>query len=159
MTSPAPSQPDARRLPRRSDSGNTLIEVVIAVALMATVIVPILTGITVATQASSRARAAATVETAIVNAVDRINRAPVEACNYHQYARAAVITQGWSDSEVTTEHYYLDIATDTWVAGPPNAAACPNGTHRSGLIKRVVITVRDPRDLISRSIEVVKSDV
>jgi hypothetical protein len=132
---------------------------VLAVTLLALMMVPVLGGLAMATRASSQARAAASVETAIVNAVDRINRAPSNRCDYHQYARAAVVTQGWSDGQVTTQHFYLNLTTSAWVAGPTNGAACPDGTYRNGLIQKVIVTVNDPRGKIFRSIEVVKSNV
>jgi type II secretory pathway pseudopilin PulG len=147
---------------RRRDAGATLVEIVVAIALLAIVVVPVLSGMITVTKASSVARAASNVETAVINAVDRVNRADAhtnQLCDYYQYARAAVVTQGWSDSEVSTSHQYLDVDAGAWVTGPAGAAACPPGGYVQGLVQRVVVTVTDPQREVSRTIEVVKSDV
>ena len=58
------------------DSGFSLVEIVIAIVLMATVVVAILNAVSTSVKASSVSRSAAQVETAVVNAADRVNRAP-----------------------------------------------------------------------------------
>ena len=167
MTHPpaAPPTPPAARDPQRrhaGDRGSTLVEIVIAITLLAVIVVPVLAGLTMATKASAVSRAASNVETALINAVDRVNRSDAEThslCDYHPYARAAVVTQGWSPSEVTTRTEYLDLASGSWVQGPPTAEGCPGGLYHAGLIQRVTITVTDPDRHVSRSIQVVKSNV
>lgn len=141
----------------RRDAGATLTEIVVAVALLAIIVVPVLGGLIAATRASSVARASSNVETALINAVDRINRADAvtnQLCDYYPYARAAVVTQGWSDSEVSVVNEHLDLDAAAWVSG-----GCPSGLYQAGLVQRVTITIRDPEGHISRSIQVVKSNV
>lgn len=151
-----------RRDGRRGDHGSTLVEIVIAITLLGVVVVPVLAGLAAATRASAAARAASNVETALINAVDRVNRSDAEAnslCDYFTYARAAVVTQGWTESEVSTVTEYLDLTANAWVQGPPTAEGCPGGIYQTGLIQRVTITVTDPSGRVSRTLQVVKSNV
>jgi type II secretory pathway pseudopilin PulG len=156
---------DEQREPARGarpDRGNTLVEVVVAITLLAVVVVPVLGGIRMATKASAVSRAASNVETALINAVDRINRADAEGlqlCDYQAYARAAVVTQGWTENEVTTRTEYLDVTTDTWTQSATANPGCKNGIYQPGVVQRVTITVSDPQRHITRSIQVVKSNV
>ena len=71
------------------DSEFAVVEIVIAVVLMGTVVVAILNAVTTSVRASSVSRSAAQVETAVVNASDRVNRAP-KRCDYTIYVQAAV---------------------------------------------------------------------
>lgn len=158
----APLAVPERHRRRVDDRGSTLVEIVIAITLLAVIVVPVLAGLTMATKASAVSRAASNVETALINAVDRVNRSDAEAnglCDYFPYARAAVVTQGWTPGEVTTRTEYLDLASNSWVQGPPTAEGCPGGLYHAGLIQRVTITVTDPDRHVSRSIQVVKSNV
>lgn len=147
----------------RIDEGATLVEVIVAIALLAIVVVPVLVGLATVTKASAVSRASSNVETALINAVDRVNRADaatLQLCEYGVFARAAVVTQGWSAAEVSTVTEYLDTTTDTWVLdGAPGASGCPSGTYVRGLVQRVTITVTDPNRHVRRSIQVVKSNV
>lgn len=147
---------------RAHDRGNTLVEVVIAITLLAVIVVPVLGGVRMATKASAVSRAASNVETALINAVDRVNRADArtqQLCDYEAYARAAVVTQGWSAGEVSTRTEYLDVASGTWAQGPPSAGGCQGGVYQQGVVQRVTITVTDPQRHVTRSIQVVKSNV
>lgn len=158
---PPPTAPPAHRR-RATDRGSTLVEIVIAITLLGIIVVPILAGLAVATKASAVSRAASNVETSLINAVDRVNRADAETnglCDYYSYARAAVVTQGWSDNEISTTTEYLDLGSGSWVQGPPTAEGCPGGLYSTGLIQRVTIRVTDPNRHVSRSIQVVKSNV
>ena len=112
-------------------------------------------------QASTTATAASEVETALLNAVDRINRAPVDRCDYTQFAVAAMLTQGWSESDVVVDHFYLDetLPVHDWAQGATGTAACPTAVHTDDLIQKISITVTDPADKVTRTIEVVKSNV
>ena len=60
----------------RRDAGFTLVEAVVTIALMSIVVVPVLGAVMASIEASSRSRSAAQIETVIVNASDRVNRAP-----------------------------------------------------------------------------------
>lgn len=147
---------------RSGDGGFTLVEVVIAVVLMGTVSVAALSAVVTSITTSSVSRSAAEVETAIVNAADRVNRAK-KSCDYTIYAQAAVQIEGWpASSAVVTHQYYVPSGDPTvegqWVEGPPTAPACP-GVKTDLLVQRVTIQISDPDGNLQRSIEVVKSDV
>lgn len=136
---------------------------VISVTLLAIIVVPTLTAVMTAVHASTTATSAAEVETTLLNAVDRINRSPADRCDYHQYATAAVLTQGWEADLIETEHAYLDMSLSPpdWTVGPDPAVgeACPASGHRADLVQQVSITVTSPNGRVSRTIKVVKSNV
>jgi prepilin-type N-terminal cleavage/methylation domain-containing protein len=146
----------------RRDRGFTLIEAVIAIALMGTVAIASLSAVTTSIRASSVSRSAAEVETAIVNAADRVNRAK-KSCDYTIYAQAAVQTEGWpASAAVVTQQYYQPSGSPSvagqWLEGPLSAPACP-GVQSDLLVQKVTIQITNPDGNVTRSIEVVKSDV
>lgn len=145
------------------DGGYTLTEVVIAIVLIGIVVMGMLQAVRSSIVASSISRAAAQVETAVVNASDRVNRAP-KTCDYTIYAQAAVQTQGWAPETATVVHeYYVpgpDARTDgTWQTGNVDYPACPGPDTPDLLVQRVTITISSPDADVRRSIQVVKSDV
>ena len=147
----------------RNDRGFTLIEIVITVVLLGTVVVAIMSAIVTAIGASSTARSAARVETAIVNAADRINRAP-KKCDYSIYAKAAVQIEGWDPSRASvTQEYFVPGATaadaGTWATGSPSFPGCSADEPTDLLVQRVTIRITSPDGKVTRAIEVVKSDV
>ena len=150
----------------RHDRGFSIIEVVVTVTLMAVVIVPILTAVATSVKAGSQTRSAAQVETALVNAADRVNRADLK-CSYAIYAEAAVQSQGWGASQASLSYAY-------WVPGayvPGATPALPGSWSTDGkaceiadtttekLVQRVTISITSPDGDINRVIEVVKSRV
>jgi prepilin-type N-terminal cleavage/methylation domain-containing protein len=142
----------------RSDRGFTFVEVVVTVTLMAIVVAPILAAVSTAVRESSRSRSAAQVETTIVNAADRVNRAP-KVCDYNVYVKAAVRAQQWDESRasIVEEHYVppADLSQQgQWVPG-----ACEIDTATDLLVQRITITIKSPDGKVSRTIQVVKSDV
>lgn len=149
----------------RPDRGFSLVEVIIAIGLIGMVIVPILQAVATSIVASSTSRSAAQVETALVNAADRVNRAPIH-CDYSVYAQAAVQTQ-WgpeaADRVSLTQYYYVPGATatqaGTWVEGDPLYPACKIPTPTDGLVQKVRMSITSPDNKVTRTIEVVKSDV
>ncbi len=103
------------------DSGFSIVEIVIAIVLMGTVVIAVLNAVTTSVKASSVSRSAAQVETAVVNAADRVNRAP-KRCDYTIYVQAAVQTEGWpADTATVTQEYYVpgpDATVEgTWATG------------------------------------------
>lgn len=156
----------ARRHPRHghhADRGASLIEIVIAVSLLGVVVAAILTATATGIKVSSVDRAAAQVETAIVNASDRVNRAP-KRCDYTIYAQAAVQTQGWDANRVSlVQEYYVPGpnagTSGTWHTGGPGAPACPGPAPDDLLVQRVTLSITSPNGDVRRSIQVVKSDV
>jgi len=148
---------------RATDEGFSLIEVVIVVMLMGLVITAVLSSVITSIATSSVSRLGARVETVIVNAADRVNRAP-KSCDYAPYAQAAAQTEGWSPNTTTVVQEYLvpgatPTVTGTWQTGTGITPACPSGTLTDLLVQRVSITVSSPNGRVSRFIQVVKSDV
>lgn len=160
ITQPTPAPTSSR--PTR-DRGLTMIEIVIAITLMAIVVGSILTAVATSIAASATSRSAAQVETALVNAADRVNRAP-KRCDYTIYVQAAAQTQGWPISTASTSHeYYIPGAdatsTGSWAIGAPGTPGCPGATPNDLLVQRVTISLTSPDGEIHRTIQVVKSDV
>ena len=109
-------QHNARNGPGDRDSGFSIVEIVIAIVLMGTVVIAVLNAVTMSVKASSVSRSAAQVETAVVNAADRVNRAP-KRCDYTIYAQAAVQTEGWAPDAATVTHEYYVPGPEATVAG------------------------------------------
>lgn len=151
-----------RRPPVRTDAttdrGNTLVEVIVAVTLIAVAVVPMMVASWTLVRSSSQGRARARVETVLGNAADRVNRAP-EQCDYAIYAQAAVLAEGWSTSQVTATYEWYEPGASAQVQGTWHTGACPDGVRPDGLVQRVDIRVTSPDGAVSKSIQVVKSDV
>lgn len=147
-----------RRHGSSTDRGSSFVEVVIAVVLVGTTLVSLLSTVMATVTSSSQSRSLSQVNTVLQNAADRVNRAP-KRCDYGVYVSAAAQSQGWSPSTAvsTYEHYVpptSPTAAGTWAPG-----ACPAGGAVELLVQRVTITVTSPDGKVSRSIEVGKSDV
>lgn len=152
-----------RRHGQHVDRGASLIEIVIAVSLLGVVVAAILTATATGIKVSSVDRAAAQVETAIVNASDRVNRAP-KRCDYTIYAQAAVQTQGWDANRVSLfQEYYVPGpnagTSGTWHSGSQASPACPGPAPDDLLVQRITLSITSPNGDVRRSIQVVKSDV
>ena len=146
------------RRPHRCDAGFTLVEVVVTIALMSIVMVPVLGAVRASIEASSRNRSAAQIETVIVNAADRVNRAPT-SCGYLGYVQAALGSQRWDPSLATVvEEHYVPAAqpneAGAWAPGP-----CLIDSPTELLVQRVTIMISSPDGSVTREIQVVKSDV
>ena len=146
-----PTRGERRRADR--DRGTTLIEIVITISLTAMVVLPLMSAVRASITASSVARSAAQAETAIVNAADRINRAP-QSCDYSVYAEASVQTQGWNRSAASVSHQWYDPIADAWVDG-----GCRFAAPTDELVQKVTVTIITPDRGLSRTIQVVKSNV
>lgn len=145
---------------RRADRGFTFTETVVTVVLLGVVIVPILAAVRASIRTSSVAEAAAQVETVLVNAADRVQRAPnveSDACDFARYAQAAAEAQEWDASSVQVTQQYLEGGQ--WISGPPTGPACPVTGNQLNLAKRITIRVTSPDNRVTRTIQVVKSDV
>lgn len=145
------------------DGGFTVAEILITVVLMGIVVAGILGAVMTAITASATSRSAARVETALVNAADRINRAGNDKCDYTVYAQASVMTEWGPDAGNLAQVTQLQLvpgsdASDdlSWVPWP----GCPSGTDApAGIVRKVVVTITSPGGGVRRSIDVVKSDV
>ncbi len=87
-----------------------------------------------------------------------MNRAP-RRCDYDVYVEAAAQSQGWEPNRATaTYRHYVpgtsSLQPGTWVNG-----ACPTAGLDELLVQMVRITVVSPDGSVTRTIEVVKSDV
>ncbi len=151
---------------RRRDAGFSFIEVVVTIVLLGLVVVPVLAATSALIRSSAVSRSAAQVETALINAGDRVNRAPVTECDFTRYVEAAVQTQGWPADRATVSQRYRH--ENGWVSGPAAGPACPlqdpadpdsPPQHRSLLVKLVTIEITSPDGDITRRLQVVKSDV
>jgi type II secretory pathway pseudopilin PulG len=158
-----PRPPDDSLHARRRDGGFSIVEIIVSIVLMGTVVVAILSAVGMSIKASSVSRSSAQVETAIVNAADRVNRAP-QSCDYTIYAQAAVQIEGWpKENASVTQEYYVPgataAATGTWVKGAPGFEGCDGVAPTQLLVQRVKVSIVSPDGQVRRSIEVVKSNV
>jgi hypothetical protein len=135
---------------------------VLTVVLLGIVVVPILAAVRGAIRVSSVSESAAQVETVLVNAADRVQRAPDGDCDYTVNAQGAAAAMGWDPGQITVEQEYLDLSAG-WIVGPgaPDGPgpACPASGHQARLAKRITIMVASPDGLVRRQMQVVKSDV
>lgn len=152
-----------RRSPRR-DAGFSLVEVLVAIVLVGTAVIPLmLAGIT-SIRVSSQTHTVSNVETVLANAADRVNRAG-EGCFYEVYVEAAALAEGWKADRATVSYQYYvpadnsPITLGTWVTPPPALGACSGPQRTDGLVQKITITVTSPDEKIQREIVVVKSDV
>lgn len=145
---------DERRPP--ADRGFTLVEAVIAVSLTGLVVTGILASVQALITASSVAYDSAEIETVLVNAADRVERAP-QLCEYEAYVDAAAQAKGWDPSTITATVERLvdntgNPATD-WVP-----QTCPDSV-RPFDVQRLEIIASTPDGGITRTALVVKSNV
>lgn len=140
-----------------------MVEIVVAIVLMGTVGIAVMNSVWTGVKASSQARTAAQVETAVVNAVDRVVRAP-KRCDYTMFVWGAVQVEEWPTSSISlVQEYYVpgpNAATSgQWLAGSGSTPACAGAAATDLLVQRVTIQITSPDGKIRREIEVVKSDV
>jgi type II secretory pathway pseudopilin PulG len=144
-----------------TDEGVTLVEVVLSIALLGIVVVPLLLAVSASIRSSNVSESAAQVETLLVNAVDRVNRAPRNdfQCDVSSPIVAAVETVGWPTSSATIVQEYLDEPTGNWLSGTGNLA-CPDSTgFYNGIVQRITITITSPDERVSRTLQVVRGDI
>ncbi len=139
------------------DRGITLIEIVITITLLGVVIVPILAAVATSIRSSRVSEDAAQVETLLVNAVDRVNRATRDdfPCDLTKPVEAAIETVGWPVTSVRVDHAYLDV-NENWVT---ESTACPGGSFRNGIVQRITITITSPDEGLTRSLQVIRGDI
>lgn len=148
----------ADAIPARRDGGFSLVEMVVTVTLMGLAMIPLMVAALSLVKNSSFNRNATRVETVLSNAADRVNRA-TESCDYTIYYEAAVQAEGWSESQVSVNYAWYTPGATATTAGTWQAGACPAGGYSDGLVQRVNITVTSPDGRISRSVQVVKSNI
>ncbi len=137
------------------DEGITLIEIVITMALMGIVVSAVLAAVQMSIRSSSIAFKASEVETVLLNAGDRVARAP-QLCNYEAYVDAAALAEGWSTDSVSVVVERLVANTgdpSDWVPETCPADVAPYD------VQRLTISATDPTGQLTRVRTVVKSDV
>jgi Tfp pilus assembly protein PilV len=144
----------------RKDDGFSFVETVVTIVLLAMVVVPVLSAVITSIKASSVSRSAAQAQTAMINAADRINRSPL-SCDYTLYAQAAVQTEGWSPDNASVVQEYYSAQTNQWIKDPPGdqCPGAPGATVTDDLVQKVTIRITTPDTGITRTIQVVKSNV
>ena len=142
-----------------ADRGVTLIEIVVAITLIGVLIVPLLSAVTASIRSSMVSEAGAQVETLLVNSIDRVNRAKRSdfPCDLTSPVEAAVETVGWPTSSVVVDHEYLD-PSGNWVTDP-SGTACPGGAFQNGIVQRITVTITNPDQGLTRSLQVVRGDI
>jgi Tfp pilus assembly protein PilV len=149
---------DTASAPSARDAGFSLTESIIAVALMAIAVVPILLAAGLTLRTSSQSRSLTRVETVLANAADRVNRAP-EGCDYAVYVQAAALAEGWQASQAAVSYQYYEPGASATTGGAWKSGACPSGVRSTGLVQMVTISLTAPDGMTVRTVQVVKSDV
>jgi type II secretory pathway pseudopilin PulG len=140
------------------DAGFSFVETVVTVVLLAMVIAPLMSAVIASVKVSSLSRTAAQAETAMINAADRINRANL-ACDYDGIAEAMVQYEGWPANSASVREEWYDAQTNAWVYEGPDGNGCQFGEPTSTEVQRVTVTITSPDNKITRTIQVVKSNV
>jgi hypothetical protein len=140
------------------DDGFSIIEIVALIAVMAIVLVPVTDACIGAIRASSMTTDIAQIETILQNAADRVNRAP-KACDYTVNAQAASQQVGWSKEQVVVTQKHFVPGANPKVPGTWAPGACVGSLPTELLVQLVTVKVTSPNGNVSRTIEVVKSDI
>ncbi|HSB87010.1 MAG TPA: hypothetical protein VLD86_11900 [Ilumatobacteraceae bacterium] len=147
------------------DEGFSLVEIVMTIVLMGMVLIPIMNAAITGVKASSTSRRVAELQTVLLNAADRVNRANVRCEGYLVYVQAAAQTKGWPPDQASASYEWFEPGPTAAVAGtwhsydPTAPGVCPGILPVQNPVQRVTITMTSPEADISRSIQVVKSDV
>lgn len=142
----------------RRDTGVTLIEVLITVVLLGTVVVGILGAARMSIMASRTSKEAAQVQSALLAAAERVERAPRDQfpCDSLRVPveNAAQLKLDVDDPSTVVEIEFEHLTASGWVAG-----ACPETGGQANLVQRLTITMTHPTSGLRRTLEVVKADV
>ena len=154
---PIDSEPSSATQPtRRRDRGTSLIEIVITLSLLGVVVAALMSSVRTSVIVSSEAYDISRVETVLLNASDRVNRAR-QSCDYTEYAQAAARAEKWAPELVTVKVERLRNPT-----GNPNTDWVPESCSSSVNafdVQRVTITATTPKGDITRTMSVVKSSL
>ncbi len=151
----APTPAD-RRTPRSADAGSTLIEILISIALLATIVIALVTAVQTMLATSVTSYEVAQIETVLLNAGSQVERAH-QQCNYDSVVESAATAEGWPADSVTVTVELLVSNT-----GDPGADWAPQDCSvalEPFDVQRLVIRAQHPTQTVSRILTVVKSDV
>jgi hypothetical protein len=138
------------------DTGSTFAEVLIAIVLIGTVLLGLLTATRAQVIASRTSREAARVQSALLVAADRVERAPI-GCDFSGPVEAAAqLSLGVSELEAPS---YAQLRYEYLTATGWEDGACPGDVHQPNLVQRIGITMISPDTGLARTLEVVKGDV
>lgn len=145
-------------VPRRSrgDGGMTLVEILVTIVITGTLVAAVVSATFTVVAVSGRSFTAAEVETVLINASDRITRAP-QLCDYEAYVDAAALAEKWDPS-------LISVVVERLVSNTGNLSSdwepqtCPADVAPFD-VQRLTITVTDPGGRITRDLTVVKSSV
>ncbi|MGI9645285.1 MAG: type IV pilus modification PilV family protein [Ilumatobacteraceae bacterium] len=158
MNQPLPNPDERPDVAPRDDRGVSLTELLISIVLIGMVVVSMLAALFTSIKASSVVFEAAQVETVLLNAGDRIARAP-QLCEYEEYVDAAALAEGWTVAEtsVVVELYSPGAngpgPEDDWVT-----QTCPDDVSAFD-VQRLTVTATNPDGDVTRTLMVVKSNV
>ncbi|HEY7626465.1 MAG TPA: hypothetical protein VH761_05335 [Ilumatobacteraceae bacterium] len=147
------------------DEGFSLVEIIMTIVLMGMVLIPVMNAAITGVKASSTSRRVAELQTVLQNAADRVNRANVKCEGYLVYVQAAAQTKGWPPTQASATYEWYEPGPTAAVAGtwhsydPTVPGVCPGALPAQNPVQRVTITMTSPEANISRSMQVVKSDV
>lgn len=146
---------DGASLPVHRDRGASLTEVMVSIVLIGVLVTALLGAVQVSIRSSSVAFDGAEVETVLLNASDRVSRAP-QLCDYEAYVDAAALAEGWdvSTTSVTVEH----LVANTGSPSDWQPQTCPADVSPFD-VQRLTISASNPDGGITRTLTVVKSDV
>lgn len=149
------AEPEVCRRRRRGDRGVTFVEILVAIVVSGTLVAAVVNSTFTIISISGRSFTAAEVETVLINASDRINRAP-QLCDYEAYVDAAALAEEWDPGliTVTVERLVENAGNATdWEIQPCPADVSPFD------VQRMTITLTDPGGRVTRTLTVVKSSV
>lgn len=146
----------------RADAGFTFIEIVVTISLMGIVVLALLVATRTSVTASQTTKAVAGVESAMLNAADRIERAPRAdfQCDLEPLVVAAAVTEfALPTGADPVASGIVAVDQEHLEGGDWQSGACPTGGFQPGLLQRVTFTLTSPDGSVSRTMQVVKGDV
>jgi hypothetical protein len=179
VTRPRDAIVDASR--RGRDLGTSLVEVVIAITLMGLAVSVMIVGIRALVMSSTTSEDQAKAESVLTSAADLLTNAPYEACPgvdaalYAPIVQAAVGSVGdwngavvevaeirfWNPPPAEAAGSVIDADGDWSESNTVVGAECDAefSTLRTRVLQRVTIRVTSPDGGLSRTREIIKSDI
>lgn len=158
---------DDRHQPSRRDRGVTFVELVVTIVLLGTVVLGILAATRASIRSSTVSSEAARVESALLTAADRVERASRDDSTFRcditgPVHAAAQLELGVTDGEAPNyaSVRYEHLTSTGWADGacPGAAGDGPGGSFEPNLVQRITITMASPRSDLQRELTVLKGD-